>query len=64
MEKINQAITKLQKTIIEAGLIYLYFNTYLLKSVFFRCRVVNLSVKQQTKLQKKYEGTIIQKNKT
>ena len=50
MEKMSQAIIKLQKTVVEVGLIYLYFNAYLLKSVFFGCGVVNLSNEQQMKL--------------
>ena len=44
-------------------MIYLYFNTYLLKSAFFSCGIVNLSTKQEEKLQKKYEIVIAQKMK-
>jgi len=50
IEKMSQAIIKLQKTVVEEELIYLYFNAYLLKSVFFGCGVVNLSNEQQIKL--------------
>ena len=46
IEKMSQVIIKLQKTVVEEGLIYLYFNAYLLKIIFFGCKVVNLSNEQ------------------
>ena len=46
IEKLNSAIYKLKQKVIELGVIYFYFNVYLLKSVFFGCGIVNLSIKQ------------------
>ena len=48
----NLAMYKLKQTVMEPDVMLLYFNTYLLKSIFFGCGIVNLSVKQEEKLQK------------
>ena len=63
MEKINSAIHKLKQTVMKPGVMYLYFNVYLLKSVFFGYQIVKLSIKQEEKLQKKHKATILQKMK-
>ena len=40
---------------------YLYFNAYLLKKVFFECRVINLSKEQDKELRRMYETTLAKK---
>ena len=40
---------------------YLYFNAYLIKSVFFRCGIVKLNEKQLKDLKQTYENAIAQK---
>lgn len=57
----HKAITKLARTEIQPHLIYLYFNTYLAKSVLFRCGIVKLTLAQTTELQKMYKVIIAKK---
>ena len=64
IEKLNSVIHKLKQTVMEPGVMYLYFNVYLLKRLFFSCGIVNLSIKQEEKIQKKYKTVIVQKHKT
>jgi len=58
-----EAIAKLNSTIVQSQLIYLYFNTYLIKSVFFVCGIVELLEEQNIILQKIYKATIAKKMK-
>ena len=58
-----EAIAKLNSTIVQSQLIYLYFNTYLIKSVFFVCGIVELLEEQNVILQKIYKATIAKKMK-
>ena len=52
---------KLKNTIISAHLIYLYFDAYLLKSMFFRYGAVYLTEGQERQLQIIHEKVIVQK---
>jgi len=44
-EKLKDSITKLKNTTIIALLIHVYFNTYLLKVVYFGYRIIELTPK-------------------
>jgi len=57
----KKVVVKLNNTILHPNLIFLYFNTYLLKSIFFRCEIINLNEKQEKELQKMYEEMITTK---
>ena len=54
-------IGRLNNTILKPHLTYLYFNVYLLKSVLFGCRVVNINNKQDKILCSVYEEIILLK---
>ena len=56
-----KAIAKLNSTVMKPQLVYLYFNTYLIKKVFFRCRIIKLYKEQTRILQKMYGKIIIKK---
>ena len=47
--KIQEAMVKLNSTIMKLHLMYLYFNTYLIEKVFFRYEIVKLT-KEQMKI--------------
>ena len=55
----RKAVAKLNNMILHSNLTYLYFNVYLLKSVFFRCGIINLNEKQEKELQRMYEEMIV-----
>ena len=42
-EKVLEAIYKLKNTIIAVYNAYMYYNMYLIKKVYFRCRVMSIS---------------------
>jgi len=46
-EKLRIIIEKLNNTILQPQLIYLYFNAYPLKSVFFGARIIQITKKQE-----------------
>ena len=48
----RKVVAKLNNTVLHLNLTYLYFNIYLLKNIFFRCRIVNLNEKQEKELQR------------
>ena len=56
-----EAIEKLKGTELYLYLSYLYFNAYLLKSIFFGCSIIKLTSIQRTKLYKLYEKIIVKK---
>ena len=60
-EKLKDSIIKLKNTTIIAPLIHIYFNTYLLKAVYFGYGIIELIPKQESVLKKLYESTILQK---
>ena len=55
VNKMRVVMVKLLKINIIAPLTYIYFNTYLLKSVYFGCRIVQLDNEQEYILQNIYE---------
>ena len=59
--RMYEAIAKLNSTVMKLQLVYLYFNAYLIKKVFFRCRIIKLHKEQTIILQKMYEKIIIKK---
>ena len=60
-EKITKAIFKLYSTSIHPQLTYVFFNTYLIASVYFRCRIMTIIEKQELELIKIYEKTVLTK---
>ena len=59
--RMYEAMAKLNSIVIKPQLVYLYFNAYLIKKVFFRYRIVKLHKEQTRILQKMYEKIIIKK---
>ena len=57
-ERMRKSVVKLNNTVLYSNLTYLYFNAYLLKSIFFECRIVNLNEKQEKELQRIHEEMI------
>ena len=60
-DKIKVAIPKLKNIKINYHQVYIFFNTYLLKSVYFGARIVQLNKEQEEYLKKIYEETIASK---
>ena len=60
-QKIRIAIAKLNNTNIIALLIYVYYNAYLIRSMYFGCRILKLINPQQKQLIKIYEPIILKK---
>ena len=60
-KRFKDAITKLKNITIIAPLVYVYFNAYLLKVVYFSCGIIKLTSKQESVLKKLYKSTILQK---
>jgi len=60
-EKIVILIIKLNNVEIPLQRIYLYFNTYLIKSIFFRYKIVKLENKQLKDIEKTHEVVIAKK---
>ena len=59
--KLSIAIGKLNNTILQLSLTYLYFNAYLLKSIFFGTGIIQIIEKQEKEMQLMYEETICSK---
>jgi len=55
------AIAKLQNIVIASPLIYIFFNQYLIKSVYFSCGVIYINKVQKKELMKIYEVPILKK---
>ena len=55
------AIAKLMNTNIKIPLTYLYFNAYLMKSVYFGCGIFGLTNPQENELKRIYEEAILVK---
>ena len=60
-EKMCNAIAKLNSTTLYTTSTYLFFNAYLLKSVFFRTGIMHLTSKQNKELKLIYESVICTK---
>ena len=60
-EKIIKGIIKLMRMAIKPYQIHVYFNMYILTSVFFRCTTVELMEKQISELKRICEASIIKK---
>jgi hypothetical protein len=60
-DKMQYTIAKLQNTVIVLPLTYIFFNQYLIKSIYFGCRVVYLNKVQEKELMKIYEEPILKK---
>ena len=61
IEKMKSTIDKLRRTTIHPHLTYIMFNAYMMKSVYFRCGIVELNPRQEKLLQKEYEEMILTK---
>ena len=46
-EKLIEAIHKLKNIIIITSIIYVFYNMYLIKKVYFRCKIVKLILQQE-----------------
>ena len=55
------SIVKLNNTNICPKLIYIFYNIYLIKSIYFGTRIMRLSVKQKNELIKIAKPAILQK---
>jgi hypothetical protein len=60
-DKMRCAIAKLQNTVIALPLIYIFFNQYLIKSMYFGCRPIYINKAQEKELMKIYEVPILKK---
>ena len=60
-EKMHKAMSKLRSTPITIANAYVYFNMYLITSVYFGCRVLTLNPKQEEELMKISEATLLRK---
>ena len=60
-EKLVFSTKKLMNTDLKVSLMYLYFHCYMIKNVFFRCRVVHFSPPEEKELNKLYKQPIIDK---
>ena len=60
-DKMRCAIAKLQNTAIDLPLTYIFFNQYLIKSIYFGCSVIYLNKTQEKELMKIYEESILKK---
>ena len=60
-DKMQYTIAKLQNTVIVLPLTYIFFNQYLIKSIYFGYRVVYLNKVQEKELMKIYEEPILKK---
>ena len=45
IEKMKTVVVKIKRTMINTQLIYLIFNVYMMKSVYFGCRIVEINTK-------------------
>ena len=61
IQKLTENIKKLINTEIEPYQVHIYFNMYIIQSVFFYCRVVKLNEKQDSELCKVYEVLLLRK---
>jgi len=62
-KKMNESVTKLMATSITTQQAYLYFNIYLISSVYFGAEIISLNKKQCKELKKIYEEPILVKLK-
>ena len=62
VNKMRTAVVKLMNTTIMVLLIYIYFNAYLMKSVYFGYRIIELEEEQEQILQNIYEKLFLKKN--
>ena len=63
-EKMIESIAKLNNTEIKPHIMYLYFNAYLLKKVFFGCEVMKITNNQDKELRTLYETALAKKAPT
>lgn len=59
--KLVESIKKLMRTQIETYQVHAFFNTYMLKSVFFGCGVVRLSQMEELELKRIHDTPILKK---
>ena len=57
----QSAIRKLNNIVIYPQLTYIFYNTYLIKSIYFGIDIIKLSLLQEKELMKIYEPTILRK---
>ena len=60
-EKLAKAIFKLHSISIHLQLIYMFFNAYLIASIYFRCGVIKIIEKQELELMKIYKKIVLRK---
>ena len=58
-KKLHESITKIMNIDINPYQASVYFNVYMIKSVFFGCGVINLNEKQELELRKLYEEPML-----
>ena len=61
VHKMKQVIEKLKHTTITTPVAYVYYNMYLLTKVYFRCRIMKITDKQEEHLMKIYKLIILKK---
>jgi len=59
--KLRNAIDKLNNTVIYPQLTYIFYNAYLIKSVYFGIGIICLTPNQELELMRIYEPTILRK---
>ena len=60
-EKLKEAVYKLKNIEVSIQTAYIFYNIYLCKKVYFRCRIMILNDKQEKELMKIYELVILLK---
>ena len=60
-QKMSQSIAKIMNTNMNAYQTHIYFNMYLVKSIFFRSGIISLNEKQLRILEKMYKVPILKK---
>ena len=61
IDKMNTAISKLNRIIIQLHLAYVFFNCYLTKSVYFGYGIIEISENQEKALRKLCESKFLKK---
>ena len=60
-EKLLESITKLMRTEVNAFQAFIYFNMYMIRSIYFGVGVMNITKSQEVELKNIYEGPLLQK---
>ena len=60
-EKLEHSVTKLIRIPINEFQAYIYFNMYMVRSIYFRVGIVKLSIKKYNKLKKIHKTPLVRK---